>query len=258
VKPDKASQGRHARLVDLQRELATVAGFDPDSLSADERMRVEHAAVLRLQHETLAARVIGGQAVDTNELIRLNEVVAALLPPAKVAGPTALELRFVDPRLSRLSDSQLNDLERLLEELEGVEHVDSAVPLTAEQEAMQRRDKEIARLWQDRLALEQRLSVAVRAREAAERAVDELKATPPVCSESPSDARRALEVVAGAASHEPSGNVVPLPGSNSPWPALTAANAGLGRSSQCPGASSGPEYGFAPDKVDATGKRIPG
>jgi hypothetical protein len=56
--------------------------------------------------------------------------------------------------------------------------------------------------------------------------------------------------------HEPSGNVVPLRSSDdSPWALWAEANSG--GSGRAPGCAFGSEYQFAPDRVDASGKRLP-
>jgi hypothetical protein len=106
----KPDSDRAMRLVELRAELAAAAGFDPDNLSADQRMRVEHGALLLLQRETLTARVIAGHAVDTAELVRIADALAALLP--SMAPPAGGHIP-----LDQLSDEQLATLEQVAEKL---------------------------------------------------------------------------------------------------------------------------------------------
>jgi hypothetical protein len=103
VKPDKAASDRTRRLIELQRELATAAGFDPAALAPDQRIRTEHAALMLLQRETLTARMIAGHDVDTAELVRINDALVGLLPQA------ATGEQHID--LARVTDAELDVLE---------------------------------------------------------------------------------------------------------------------------------------------------
>jgi hypothetical protein len=88
------SKARAARLADIKRQLAADLGHDTiEAVTGPARERLELGALLRLQHETVAARLVEGGAVGTDELIRLSEAIAVILPPPKWEPPV---IRFID------------------------------------------------------------------------------------------------------------------------------------------------------------------
>jgi hypothetical protein len=152
------------------------------------------------------ARSLAKALICENVDPALVERLAALLPKAKAAAPAALEVTFVDPRLSRLSDQQLADLEALVAHLDGVSVED--IPLSPEAEALRRRDEEISRLWKDRLAADERISEMART---IERLENQLKTS--LASQvpaNPNNAPPATAESAKATTPARTGNVVPI------------------------------------------------
>ena len=105
---------RAARLAAIKRQLAVDLGYDPDTISGADAERVSHAALLRLQYEVASGKLIEGGSVASDELIRLTEAVANVLP---TKAPQRIEVHYVDtpehPEEARLRE-RISELERQL------------------------------------------------------------------------------------------------------------------------------------------------
>jgi hypothetical protein len=86
-------QSRAHRLAELRDEIARAAGSGAFAdMAGPDRQRAEQAALLKLQFEVVAARLVSGGDLATNELIQLNEAIAGMMPPKRVE---PLVVRFV-------------------------------------------------------------------------------------------------------------------------------------------------------------------
>jgi hypothetical protein len=235
-KLDKAALDRTARLAELTRDLAAIAGLDVGNLYSEDRMRLEHGALLQLQHEALTARVISGESVDTAELIRLNEVMLALLPPAKPHGPAALQVQFTNETLAKLTDEEIDFLEKVATKLSGEPPAD--IPPSPEEIALARLREENAQLRLDRQRLEEHYSGIIRGYEQA-------RLASPIPAETPDGGTAARPSGGGR------GNVIPFDPTNvqvrDPYfdrdrDVLGEVNASLAIGEVCPGIAHGPEY----------------
>jgi hypothetical protein len=92
---DTHTRDRAGRLSELRKE-ALVAFGCGDPPSTAEQHLVECWATLKLGFEVLSARLVGGAAVDAVELIKLNEALAAYMPPRKQHQVDKIEIVFVD------------------------------------------------------------------------------------------------------------------------------------------------------------------
>jgi hypothetical protein len=92
---DEHTRDRAGRLSELRKE-ALVAFGCGDPPSTAEQHLVECWATLKLGFEVLSARLVGGAAVDAVELIKLNEALAAYMPPRKQHQVDRVEIVFVD------------------------------------------------------------------------------------------------------------------------------------------------------------------
>jgi hypothetical protein len=107
------SQSRAKRLAELQAEVAKAAGYDGIAdMSGPDRQRAAASALLRLQHEVCAAKLLNGGELVTNELIALSEAIASTLP-AKRAAPFVVE--FVSSSHPEANMGQVRHLEEQLE-----------------------------------------------------------------------------------------------------------------------------------------------
>jgi hypothetical protein len=84
-------------------------------MAGPDRQRAEQAALLKLQYEVVAAKLVSGGDLVTNELIALSEAIASTLPPRKVA---PLEVVFRDGDSSRGSRTEEMRQEARIKELE--------------------------------------------------------------------------------------------------------------------------------------------
>jgi hypothetical protein len=84
---------RATRLAEIKAKLVADLGYNADTLDGADKERIEHAALLKLQYEITAARLVEGSGVATDELVRLTEAVNAMLP---VKAPKPLVIRYVD------------------------------------------------------------------------------------------------------------------------------------------------------------------
>jgi hypothetical protein len=84
-------------LAELQGEVAKDAGYASiaDMVGGD-RQRAEQVALLKLQHEVCAARLVAGGELVTNELIALNDAIARTLPAATARPLTIPDIVLVD------------------------------------------------------------------------------------------------------------------------------------------------------------------
>jgi hypothetical protein len=109
-------QSRAQRLAELRDEIARTAGYDSfTDMSGPDRQRAEQAALLKLQHEICAAKLVAGGELVTNELIALNAAIAATLPAVK-AKPIQVEfIRGPDPEATL--KARIAELEAQVREL---------------------------------------------------------------------------------------------------------------------------------------------
>jgi hypothetical protein len=84
------ASSRAARLNAIKAELMADHGYTADNISRTDRERIEHAALLKLQHEIVSGKLVEGGSVGTDELVRLTEAINAMLP-AKVPKPIVVE-----------------------------------------------------------------------------------------------------------------------------------------------------------------------
>jgi hypothetical protein len=94
-------------LAELQDEIAKAGGhtsIEDMGVGAD-RQRAEQAALLRLQHEVVAAKLVSGGSLATNELIQLSAAITATLPPAVVKPMEVILVDGVSHELKRAIDA---------------------------------------------------------------------------------------------------------------------------------------------------------
>jgi hypothetical protein len=109
-------QSRAQRLGELRDEIARATGHaDFADMSGPDRQRAEQAALLKLQYEVCAAKLVSGGELVTNELIALNEAIANTLPAA-AAKP--IEVVFVDGDPSKGGRTEEMSLREHIRELE--------------------------------------------------------------------------------------------------------------------------------------------
>jgi hypothetical protein len=230
------SQSRAARLGELQAEIAKAAGHDSiEAMSGADRQRVEQTALLRLQHEVTAAKLVAGGDVATGELLAINDAITRTLPPA---APQALTIRFVGgsedrSRVDGMSDERLEALMDLLGRIDG------KAPLSAETTAAV-----VSELQAENVKLRSE--------------VEPLRAENKGLSEQVEQLRRGVSdqnaAVRPSLSHHevlPPRRALLPPSPSSPWGALDFGPVGP----SSPGIAHGSEY-LPPDRVDANGKRI--
>jgi hypothetical protein len=100
---------RANRLAEIRREIAADLGHDTiEAVTGPAREQLELGALLRLQQETVAARLVEGGSVGTDELIKLSEAIAAILPkpqwkppPIRFIDNGSLEVQALSERLSK-------------------------------------------------------------------------------------------------------------------------------------------------------------
>jgi hypothetical protein len=89
-----ATRQRVERLRGLEAEALAAAGYGPGvGVPPDVRERCHMAAVLRVAYEQTEARLLAGQPVSSDELLRITEAVNGLLPPRRVE---PLTIKFID------------------------------------------------------------------------------------------------------------------------------------------------------------------
>jgi hypothetical protein len=77
-------------------EILALFGWDGDSLSADQVLRIDCAVSLRLCLDHLQGCIIRGESIDVARMLTASEALARLLPPAVLSTPPAEE--HGDPR----------------------------------------------------------------------------------------------------------------------------------------------------------------
>jgi hypothetical protein len=80
----------------VRGEIAALFGWNVESLSPEQMLRVDCATALRLALDDLQARIIRGESIDVARMLTASEALARLLPPSALATPPA-EQR-ADPR----------------------------------------------------------------------------------------------------------------------------------------------------------------
>jgi hypothetical protein len=89
-----STRERAARLAALRDEIARTAGYGSFAdMAGPDRQRAEQSALLKLQYEVVAAMLVSGGELVTNELIQLSDAIASTLPAVR-AEP--LEVVFLD------------------------------------------------------------------------------------------------------------------------------------------------------------------
>jgi hypothetical protein len=97
--------------VELRKEAA--AAFNcSDPMTVAEKHLVECWSALKLGFEVLSAKLVGGNAVDAVDLIKLNEALAQYMPPRKQYETNRLEVVFVDSEERQISLRQENEMLR--------------------------------------------------------------------------------------------------------------------------------------------------
>jgi hypothetical protein len=79
-------------------EIIALFGWNADSLSPDQTLRVDCAVALRLALDDLQGRIVRGESADVSRMLTASEALARLLPPAVLAAPPPDESHG-DPRL---------------------------------------------------------------------------------------------------------------------------------------------------------------
>jgi hypothetical protein len=77
-------------------EVLALFGWNADSLSPDQMLRLDCAVALRLALDDLQGRVVRGESVDMTRMLTASEALSRLLPPAALASP--LPANSPDPR----------------------------------------------------------------------------------------------------------------------------------------------------------------
>jgi hypothetical protein len=77
-------------------EIIALFGWNADSLTPDQTLRLDCAVALRLALDDLQGRVVRGESVDVARMLTAADALSRLLPPAALAAPPP-EHR-IDPR----------------------------------------------------------------------------------------------------------------------------------------------------------------
>ena len=110
-----ATRQRVERLRGLEAEALAAAGYGAGvEVPPDVRERCHMAAVLRVSYEATEARLLAGQTVTSDELLRVTEAINALLPAKRVE---PLTVRFVDCSDEQVAAGHRNEEGRLRDEL---------------------------------------------------------------------------------------------------------------------------------------------
>jgi hypothetical protein len=195
---------RATRLAELQDQVAKDAGYSGIAgMTGADRQRAEQAALLKLQHECCAAKLVSGGELVTSELIALNAAISEMLP-AKT--PQALEFIF--------TDGYSHELQRA---------INACAPDDVAKTALAMANDRILELEARNKSLGEQV-------EQLRRRVSEQPADEPT-HQRPSQRQR-------GASPEPSANVVPMRSpvdpQSSAWAALAEANRHLSSSPYMP------------------------
>jgi hypothetical protein len=68
-------------------EIITLFGWNADSLSPDQTLRVDCAVALRLALDDLQGRIVRGESADVARMLTASEALARLLPATVLANP---------------------------------------------------------------------------------------------------------------------------------------------------------------------------
>ena len=77
-------------------EIIALFGWNADSLTPDQVLRVDCAVALRLALDDLQGRIVRGESVDVARMLTASEALARLLPPTVLATPPSEQ--HGDPR----------------------------------------------------------------------------------------------------------------------------------------------------------------
>jgi hypothetical protein len=66
----------------VRGEIAALFGWNVESLSPEQALRLDTAAALRLALDDLQGKIVRGEAVDITKMLTASEALARLLPPA--------------------------------------------------------------------------------------------------------------------------------------------------------------------------------
>jgi hypothetical protein len=70
-------------------EIIALFGWNADSLSADQTLRIDCAVALRLALDDLQGKLLRGESADVSRMLTASEALARLLPPTVLATPPA-------------------------------------------------------------------------------------------------------------------------------------------------------------------------
>jgi hypothetical protein len=68
-------------------EIIALFGWNAESLTPDQTLRMDCAVALRLALDDLQGRVVRGESIDVSRMLTASEALARLLPPAVLATP---------------------------------------------------------------------------------------------------------------------------------------------------------------------------
>jgi hypothetical protein len=80
-----------------RREIIALFGWNAESLTPDQTLRLDCAIALRLALDDLQGRVVRGETVDVAKMLTAADALSRLLPPAALAAPPE-EANAPDPR----------------------------------------------------------------------------------------------------------------------------------------------------------------
>jgi len=111
-----STKQRVERLRGLEAEALAAAGYGPGvDVPPDVCARCHMVAVLRIAYEQTEARLLAGQLVSSDELLRITEAINGLLPPRRVE---PLTIKFIDTEggEERRLKGRISELEQRLVE----------------------------------------------------------------------------------------------------------------------------------------------
>jgi len=71
----------------VRGEIVALFGWNAESLSPDQTLRVDCAVALRLALDDLQGRIVRGESADVSRMLTASEALARLLPPTVLATP---------------------------------------------------------------------------------------------------------------------------------------------------------------------------
>jgi hypothetical protein len=80
-------------------EIIALFGWNADSLSASQMLRIDCATALRLALDDLQGKICRGETIDVARMLSASEALADLLPRSALAAPPPDESHHQDPRL---------------------------------------------------------------------------------------------------------------------------------------------------------------